>query len=1423
MDQQSHYYGKHNTLNYQTSFASSDTDYQATAYNDSSHQNLHHPTGINFNGSSIGGASNLCNNDPSGSSIANYSRSTNCNNLSANQSTATEYNNGAVYNRLYSYMTSENPISNTQNASSTASNASNCNNISSYGATYNNSSKSYDTTTNSAHVPVIAVTSSNSSIPTNYHHSNINYGSYQNVDYSLHKAINQNYSSSAVMPTPNQNRSSINSIAATTATSFQSSNNPIDRSVHSSTKNRSSGQSENKLSAKTSVIKPLNEYSNATATAINYTKYAASYPAAYTNNNKSAANLDKLSSSNSSNRGMFATNNNTTSTHKNTEVYCPEPISARYANPNYTLSVTSPATAHTNSHFLASNNYHLGYGHHLSQHQSTVHHHSRNLLQSSGYQMPLDETATVNYFNRQNGIFVRPTPNAYKQCQMPYQNAYCYGRSSNSSSNNTANNTANSSHSTLPKPQSQKTINEPINSAFDGSYDRRHLRQYSSMYGSNYIDSNTYDEYQQYSGFASHNVHAASFYQPKTSPKNLYNYNSGLNVAYNNSNNTNTSQLTPQNIQSVISSTSSIPVTTTTTTTIVQQPVPINPNATQLISSNYDTSSLHSILPSALFNSTTTNQYQQNSYTPTILYPTPNYLPSVKSNLPAVSLANHVASNEKIYSEKLIAPAAEKYSSIDLEEQINSSKILKHSRTCSKIPTNHHLAEMQMNRTNGNQMKNPTPLNINANNKNQYVYNYNAYNNCYQQQQHPQNWHKPNLTNSSLSTPSVHMHPKKQSLRDFLSTWNEFEEEEADSGLKIPIPKAYIDLTKNESSKPLNYEKRDKHREKTAHAIVQPIPQLPQPSQLQSQLQSSPMGSAFHELPISNAQIVPPKIHVGITVNNGNNSVQNLPDIIIDIEKPKVAGEGECFERANVIQEAPKASDKLYILDSIDVPLSDLSKYRHLSVVNKLPDNIVLPSPPPLRHEKIHEDNVTESLKFIDEVETSQSKFFKNDFELNVDYYADIVECKNISVVHKVRKIIKKYRKQREYMRKTKAAAQQTQQVSTESNSSLSTPLKSLSPVQDFDNNGATDSNILSVPCPVDLSINSNKESVDEFIDNFSICSDDDGSEFDLSVSVSPLAEIMQLTASPELNDNINGIEKLSNGVKNIEENESKNPHAQEEEKVNKIETESKITEKVEVATADQKKDEIQPTENMQTEEIKLNVSKTEVKSLQYQCVRTMNGEDFREYFTKTVLSVEVKNEIESIQKNGTRASVCILAKNEENEIIDVDEISTEKVADETPNDIVDPVVEPIVSKVPSLRSLAREIVLNNQYNLSLNLKSLKIIYDYETERKTTDILTDSNLNRVKTLQELAREVANTIYSFNVKPLHDICKLAIEKYNHIYLVNRMETLDDVGTHCEKEKLEICDMKNGNFPFIFLSLMHFEKKNFFLIHFLFQIN
>lgn len=183
---------------------------------------------------------------------------------------------------------------------------------------------------------------------------------------------------------------------------------------------------------------------------------------------------------------------------------------------------------------------------------------------------------------------------------------------------------------------------------------------------------------------------------------------------------------------------------------------------------------------------------------------------------------------------------------------------------------------------------------------------------------------------------------KKTNVRDFLSSWNEDEEEE-------------------------NKQSHEHNRS----------------AEMNSSGVNCSYGNTIYDMsrPKEFDTEGNPRIHVGITIdNNTTNQSINLPDIIIDIEKPKMMTSEDNSVLVN--------SEKLYVLESIDVPISELNKYKHLSVVNKLPENIVhfAANGEPEGDGKDFSASVESSLKFIEEIESNHENYFKSDFEMNVEY-----------------------------------------------------------------------------------------------------------------------------------------------------------------------------------------------------------------------------------------------------------------------------------------------------------------------------------------------------------------------------------------------------------------------------------------------------
>lgn len=510
-----------------------------------------------------------------------------------------------------------------------------------------------------------------------------------------------------------------------------------------------------------------------------------------------------------------------------------------------------------------------------------------------------------------------------------------------------------------------------------------------------------------------------------------------------------------------------------------------------------------------------------------------------------------------------------------------------------------------------------------------------------------------------------------------------------------------------------------------------------------------------------------------------------------------------------VIQQVPKVSEKLYILDSIDVPPSDLNKYRHLSVVNKLPDNIVLPPPPPLRHESSIPQELINNCS--ENAITEHIRQVKNDFETNNDgAKEDLVETRNVLVMQNVKKLLKKYRRQRDQMRYrpkagNKSASQQNFHMQNEHNSDLSTPLRSLSPAHDFDAEMTT---------AVDLSINS-KEIIDEFIENLSMCADDSGSGYDDLIG-SPLAEIFLTETQPiPAGDDCVRDEKVqSETVDNLNElietkqNEKDKEEVVAIEEVKEKEKEEELEKEAEAAEEEQIEKPVECIEEKgnSAEDRPLDVAfeVVPIDKLKHICINTLNTKEFRKFFTETCTNPSSEEEELSNNRPCTlddsviekQIETCQTANLVEDSIVTSDSKNIECIPEH--------VDSPLPLSVPSLRQLVMPIIQMHQMQMSKNMKPLKLVLEFDSDKKPGDCDTSTDLssNRVRALKELAREVANTIYSFNVKPLQDICKIALEKFNNLYVLSRMDESSNINKSVvskSTDNLDIgkCMLKNEN--------------------------
>lgn len=204
--------------------------------------------------------------------------------------------------------------------------------------------------------------------------------------------------------------------------------------------------------------------------------------------------------------------------------------------------------------------------------------------------------------------------------------------------------------------------------------------------------------------------------------------------------------------------------------------------------------------------------------------------------------------------------------SIDLEEQINSSKI-------PKIPG----------------------------------YGYDPHHQLYYQYHHMPPRHPINENDPKNSIANINL-----SLRDFLSTWNEIDEEDESGERRTATNGALDDL--------------NEHVERTIMREYNPM-----------------------------------------FVQNATDSFMSASNV----PSNSAADKSQLSElESGIINEG---TEKLYVLESIDVPLSELNKYKHLSVINKLPENVVI------------NDNDDSSMKFIEEIDLTREKLYKSEFELEFE------------------------------------------------------------------------------------------------------------------------------------------------------------------------------------------------------------------------------------------------------------------------------------------------------------------------------------------------------------------------------------------------------------------------------------------------------
>ncbi|XP_062542500.1 uncharacterized protein LOC134210468 [Armigeres subalbatus] len=250
---------------------------------------------------------------------------------------------------------------------------------------------------------------------------------------------------------------------------------------------------------------------------------------------------------------------------------------------------------------------------------------------------------------------------------------------------------------------------------------------------------------------------------------------------------------------------------------------------------------------------------------------------------------------------------------VDLEEQINSVKILKSSRDNTSYDNNSLNYDYRI-----------------------VIFYPIVHRWLCSNGPHISHTHSTNLTNYGYSTMdefvmgsrnfALDENLKDKNLRDYLSSWNETEEEDTSAGVAS------------------NAEKKESNNNQSAHENFESCKYLQQA--LDEQL---------------------PPLHSGVIVANVQNGTGNLPDILIDLEKTK-------DDNPKVGQETTEVGEKLYILETYDVPHSELNKYKHLSVINELPKNVV----------PIHDS--ADSLKFLEEIESNRDKYYETELESEVVY-----------------------------------------------------------------------------------------------------------------------------------------------------------------------------------------------------------------------------------------------------------------------------------------------------------------------------------------------------------------------------------------------------------------------------------------------------
>ncbi|XP_055540368.1 uncharacterized protein LOC129727027 [Wyeomyia smithii] len=268
---------------------------------------------------------------------------------------------------------------------------------------------------------------------------------------------------------------------------------------------------------------------------------------------------------------------------------------------------------------------------------------------------------------------------------------------------------------------------------------------------------------------------------------------------------------------------------------------------------------------------------------------------------------------------------------VDLEEQINSVKILKtrqdaNAAAASNYNNNQALGyDCQQKYLMNHYM--PSKASLNS-------INYIANGLADSHPANPTNYGYTTMEDLGLGPRSFTLDEnlKDKNLRDYLSSWNETEEEDNSS---VAAAAAAAAVAGALEAKETNNNQPTHHNFESCKYLQEAL----------------------------NEQL--PPLHSGVIVANTQNGT-HLPDILSDLDKTK--------EELKTGQETTEVGEKLYILETYDVPHSELNKYRHLNVINELPKNVV----------PIHDS--ADSLKFLEEIESNREKYYQTELESEVVY-----------------------------------------------------------------------------------------------------------------------------------------------------------------------------------------------------------------------------------------------------------------------------------------------------------------------------------------------------------------------------------------------------------------------------------------------------